>query len=83
MNQLARTPKQIGAILRRQRGLAKLSQTELAERAGLRQELVSKIESGKPGTRIETICDLFAALELDLLVAPRSKSSAKDIEDIF
>lgn len=82
MDQLARTPRQIGAILRRQRGLMKLSQTELAERAGLRQELISGVESGKPGTRIETICDLFAALDLDLLVAPRSRSSAKDIEDI-
>ena len=83
MNQIARTPKQIGAIIQRERKRSNLSQRELAERAGITQKLVSKIEAGNDGTRIETICGLFAALGLELVAATRSRSSAQDIEDIF
>ena len=83
MSQIARTPKQIGAIIQRQRQSKKLTQLALAERIGLRQEKISKIEAGHPGTRIETICALLSALDLEITVAPRSKGSPKDIEDIF
>lgn len=83
MDQLARTPKQIGDALRRARRARKLSQTEAAELAGLRQELVSKIETGSPGTRIESICALLGALELEFVVRSRSRLSSEDMEDIF
>jgi HTH-type transcriptional regulator / antitoxin HipB len=83
MTQIARTPKQIGAIIQRQRRLKKLTQLAVAERIGLRQEKISKIEAGLPGTRIETICALLSALDLEITIAPRSKGSPKDIEDIF
>lgn len=83
MNQIARTPKQIGAIIQRQRRLKKLTQSALARLCGLRQEKISTIEAGHPGTRVETICDLLAALDLEVTIAPRSKGSSKEIEDIF
>lgn len=83
MNQIARTPKQIGAIIQRQRRLKKLTQAGLAQLVGLRQEKISTIEAGRPGTRVGTICDLLAALDLDITIVPRSKISAKDIEAIF
>lgn len=84
MNQVARTPKQIGAIIQRQRRLKKLTQTGLAELVGgLHQEKISTIEAGSPGTRIETICSLLAALDLDIIITVRSKSSPKDVEAIF
>ena len=50
MDQIARTPKQLGALIQRRRRLLQMSQSEAADRAGLRQEMVSKIESGSPGT---------------------------------
>jgi len=78
----ARTPKQIGSALRAARRAKGLTQTQLASRAGLRQELVSKIELGSPGTSISAICALLAALDLEFAVRPRSGSAA-DIEDIF
>ena len=83
MNQIARTPKQLGALIQRRRRLLQMSQSEAADRAGLRQEMVSKIESGSPGTAIRSICDLLAALDLELTVALRSRVSASDIEDVF
>ena len=83
MTQLARTPKQVGEALRRYRRQAELSQAQLASLAGMRQATVSQIEGGQSASRIETICDLLAALGLEMTIAPRSTSSAADIEDIF
>lgn len=83
MDQLARTPKQVGEALRRYRTLAGLSQTQLAAKAGLRQATISQIEGGHGATKVETLCAVLAALDIELMVRPRSKSSAKDIEDIF
>lgn len=80
----ARTPKQIGSALRAARRAKSLTQTELASRAGLRQELVSKIESGSPGTSIFAICALLAALDLEFAVRARGGGGgAPDLEDIF
>lgn len=83
MRQIVRTPKQLGNAIRRRRRGMQLNQTEAAERAGLRQELVSKIETGSPGTRIDSICALLGALEIEFVMQPRSRISGKDIEDIF
>jgi HTH-type transcriptional regulator/antitoxin HipB len=83
MSQLARTPKQLGEVLRRSRTLANLTQSQLAARAGLRQATISQIEGGSGATKIETISAVLSALDLELTIAPRSKSSSKDIEDIF
>lgn len=83
MTQLARTPKQIGEALRRRRLLAELTQSELASKVGLRQATISQIEAGHPTSRISTICDLLAALDLELTIAARTKGSSQDIEDLF
>ena len=79
MSQIARTPKQLAAILRRVRRKADLTQARLGERAGLWQETVSKIEGGQAVTKIATIFDLLAALDLELAIKPRGKGSAADI----
>ncbi len=83
MSDLARTPKQIGTLIRRTRKKRGLSQTELGDRAGLRQETISLIESGNPATRIDTLLIVLAALDLEIHVTARSKSGAREIEDIF
>ena len=83
MNQIERSPSQVGHLLQKFRKLKGMSQTELAERSGMRQELISKIESGHNGAKISSICDLLAALDLEMTIGPRTKSSSADIEDIF
>jgi HTH-type transcriptional regulator/antitoxin HipB len=83
MNDLARTPQQIGNLIRRARKKNDLSQTELASRAGVRQETISQIETGNPAAKLETILAVLAALNLELRVTPRSKSTAADIEHLF
>lgn len=83
MTDLARTPNQIGNLIRRARRKRGLSQSQLGERAGLRQETISLIETGHPAAKLDTILAVLAALELEFRIVPRTKGTAADIEDIF
>lgn len=83
MGDLARDPRQIGNLIRRIRKKQGLSQTQLGEKAGLRQETISLIETGNPSATLETILSVLAALDLEFQIAPRSKGRAADIEEIF
>ncbi|MHC8510210.1 MAG: helix-turn-helix domain-containing protein [Rhodospirillales bacterium] len=79
----ARLPAHIGAAVRRARKAHGWSQTVLGEHAGLRQETVSLLESGNPAAKIETVLMVLAVLDLEFQIAPRTKGSAADFEDMF
>jgi HTH-type transcriptional regulator/antitoxin HipB len=83
MTDLARNPKQIGNLIRRARKQRGWSQTRLGEKAGLRQETISLIETGNPATKLDTIFAVLAALDLEFQIGARSKGQAATIEDIF
>lgn len=83
MPQIARSSRQFGNLIQRTRKQRGLTKTELANLAGLRQEMVSRIETGHEATKLSSIYALFAALDLELVVDTRSGRQAKDIEDIF
>jgi HTH-type transcriptional regulator/antitoxin HipB len=83
MDQIARTSTQIGAALRRQRKQLGMSQESLGQRINLRQATISSLESGDAGTKLGTLLDALSALELELVIRPRTKGRAADIEDIF
>ena len=82
MSQIARTPKQIGAALRRRRRQLRLSQAALGSRTNLRQATISALENGEPGTELRTLVDVIAALGLELVVQERSKATSS-IADLF
>lgn len=81
--QIARTEKQLGAVLRRARKQARLSQGALGEQIGLRQGTISRLEAGEPAVQLRTLMEALSALNLELVVRPRSRGSAADIEDLF
>ena len=83
MNHIVRTAKQLGSVIRRIRRLNNLTQAELGEKSILWQETISKIEGGQNTTKIGTIFDLLAALDLEMEIKPRSRGSAMTIEDAF
>lgn len=83
MDTIARTPKQIGAVLRRHRRQSKLTQAELGARMSVRQATVSKLEAGEPATQLRTLMDALAALGLELVIRPRNKTASPDIEELF
>jgi HTH-type transcriptional regulator/antitoxin HipB len=72
MADLARSPEQIGNIIRRARRKRGMSQSALGAKAGLRQETISLIEKGHPAARLETILAVLTALNLEMQIAPRS-----------
>jgi HTH-type transcriptional regulator/antitoxin HipB len=80
---IARTEKQLGAILRRARRQAGLSQSGLGKQIHLRQGTVSRLEAGEPAIQLRTLMEALAALNLELVVRTRSKATSTDIEDIF
>jgi HTH-type transcriptional regulator / antitoxin HipB len=83
MDQVARTSTHIGAALRRQRKKLGLSQEQLGGKTGLRQATISSLEGGDTGTKLGTLLDVMAGLNLELVIRPRTKGRAADIEDIF
>lgn len=83
MEQIARTTQQLGRALQRRRRALKLTQAQLGQRAKLRQATVSALEAGEPRTQLRTLIALLAALDLELVVRPRSKASGDDLEALF
>ena len=83
MDQITRTGTQLGAALRRRRKQAGLSQEALGERINLRQATISHLERGDTGTKLGTLLNVMAALDLEMVVRPRTKGRAADIENIF
>jgi HTH-type transcriptional regulator / antitoxin HipB len=55
MPQIARSPKQLGNIIQRARKQRGLTQIELAQISGLRQEMISRIETGHEGTKLSSL----------------------------
>lgn len=83
MDELARSARELSNALRNARKAQKLSQAELASRAGLWPRTISMIETGSGDTRLETVFSLLAALDLELHVVPRRKIGPSEMEDIF
>jgi HTH-type transcriptional regulator/antitoxin HipB len=82
METIARTPLQLGNAIRERRRKLGMSQEQFAAKVGVRQKTVSDIETA--GTaRLDTLLRALGALDLELVVRPRTKGSASDIEEIF
>jgi transcriptional regulator with XRE-family HTH domain len=63
---MATLEEQLGAMVRHHRVRAGLSQQDLADRIGKTSVTVSRIETGKSGTKFEGLTSLAAALEVDV-----------------
>lgn len=83
MEQIARTAQQLGAAIRRNRRRQALSQKDLGAKMHARQATVSKLEAGEPATQLQMLIDALVALDLELVIRPRTNASMEDIEDLF
>jgi HTH-type transcriptional regulator/antitoxin HipB len=79
---IARTPVQLGNYFRERRRELGLTQESLAAKIGVRQRTVSDIETSA-AARLDTVLRALAALDLELVVRPRTKGSPQDIERLF
>ncbi len=83
MMQSARTAKQIGAIIRRTRRSASMTQAALGAKIGMRQATISKLERGEPATQLVTLLDALSALGMEIIIDKRGRVDAKALEDLF
>ena len=82
-DQIARTPKQVGDAVRRRRRSQGLKQKDLGDKTKLRQATISGLEAGEPGTQLRTLLAVITALDLELVIRPRTKASNEKIEELF
>ena len=80
---IARDTRQAGAALRRLRRKLGLTQAELGARMNVRQATISKLEAGEPATQLRILMDALAALNLELVIRPRSSVPDDDLEAMF
>jgi HTH-type transcriptional regulator/antitoxin HipB len=81
MDYVARTPAQLGQILRSCRKQRALSQQQVAAKIGMKQPTISAVENGSGGTSLESVYRLLSALGLELVVRdPTTTSSTRASE---
>ena len=81
MDQLVFSPKSLGSAIKRQRKVKKLSQNEAGSAFKLDQTTVSSIEQGAPGTRLETLFRMLAALDLEMVIRSKKSTSVNNGEN--
>ena len=81
MEQLVYSPKSLGQAMKRQRKAKKLSQSTAGSSFSMEQSTISSIENGTPGTRIETIFRLLAALDLEMVIRSKKVNMVKTKEN--
>lgn len=81
MDQLVSSPKSLGSAIKRQRKAKKLTQNEAGSAFKLDQTTISSIEQGAPGTRLETLFRMLAALDLEMVIRPKKNTSVKNGEN--
>jgi transcriptional regulator with XRE-family HTH domain len=68
----------IAAEVLRQRHAKRLSQRELAELCGTTQSAIARVERGARPPRVDTLLVIAGALDCELIVALRPKTTAKE-----
>lgn len=83
MKHIIRTSSQLASTIQRERKKAALTQKSLSEKSGLRQATLSKIESGESKVQLQTLLNLLSALNLEIVIQPRSAFKTDDIDKVF
>ncbi|WP_194823608.1 helix-turn-helix domain-containing protein, partial [Micromonospora sp. S-DT3-3-22] len=80
MSESGRLATEIAALLRRERGAQRLTQQQLADRAGTSQSAVARVERGGRVPSLDLVERLFAALGRQLAVTTEQLDSHLDAE---
>jgi len=71
MGKIIRNNKDLGEAIRRARKNMDLRQVDVAQKASVRQALVSDLENGVTTAKLDTVMRVLAALDLDLSIVLR------------
>jgi HTH-type transcriptional regulator/antitoxin HipB len=70
--------KQLSAYLKDVRSDEGLSQSDVANKVGIRQDTVSSFELRPDSTKMETFFKLLSALDLEFEITPRNTKNEQD-----
>lgn len=73
---VVRNPLQLGTALLRFRKQSGWTQKQTAQRAGIKQSMVSQMERGTSGFRIGTFFKALAGLDLEIVVRSRKREES-------
>lgn len=75
---LIHSPKELALYVGSYRKKLGLSQAEIGNRVGLKQKTISAFENKPESTQLETLFKVLAAVNLDLRIVPKEKSTADE-----
>jgi HTH-type transcriptional regulator / antitoxin HipB len=70
------SPKELALLMSHRRKQLKLSQSEIGQRVGLKQQTISEFELKPEHTQIETLFRLLSALDLKILPKEEANTTA-------
>ncbi len=74
MGKIIRNNNDLGEAIRWARKSQDLRQVDVAQKASVRQALVSDLENGATTAKLDTVIRVLAALDMDLSIVPRRKA---------
>ncbi len=74
MERIIRNNNDLGEAIRQARKNMDLRQVDVAQKASVRQALVSDLENGATTAKLDTVIRVLAALDMDLSIIPRRKT---------
>jgi HTH-type transcriptional regulator/antitoxin HipB len=74
MGKTIRNNKDLGEAMRLARKNKALRQVDIAQKASVRQALISELENGATTAKLDTVIKVLAALDMDLSIVPRRKT---------
>ena len=72
--------KDLALYLNDQRKQVKMSQSEVADLVGLKQDTISKFENSPDNSRLDTLFRILSALNLNMSLVPKEQETHEEIE---
>jgi len=74
------SPKQLAALVRLERQKRGWTQSELANRVGIKQATVSNFENNPDKTTLTTLFKILQSLEQELVIQSKSAQSSRELD---
>ncbi|KTD50115.1 Antitoxin HipB [Legionella quinlivanii] len=77
---IIRSAKDLALYLNDKRKQLKMSQSEVADLVGLKQDTISKFENSPDNSRIDTLFRILSALNLNISLVEKNQETHKELE---
>ncbi|STX27536.1 DNA-binding transcriptional regulator [Legionella beliardensis] len=77
---IIRSAKDLAVYLNDKRKQLKMSQSEVADLVGLKQDTISKFENSPDNSRVDTLFRILSALNLNISLVEKGQETDEEIE---